>query len=156
MKRKIILCFILAVAVCALISGCGANDNNEPQSDQTNETEQDNNTMKDCIVVNTEFGDLYYPDQWTECVRINQSATENALTVSFVAVINDVSYPLFHVVIGEDDGTKVGKLTDSNDKKHDVYIHTEEIQEDPVLTEGEQNRLYAMQEDLNYLIDHLE
>ena len=155
MKRKIILCFILAVAVCALISGCGANDNNEPQSDQTNEIEQDNNTMKDCIVVNTEFGDLYYPDQWTECVRINQSATENALTVSFDAAINDNEYPLFEIVIGEDAGTEVGELTETSGIKHKVYLHVKEIEEDPSLTDGEQNRLYAMQEDLNYLIENL-
>lgn len=145
MKKKI-LCFIFAVVVCVLISGCGQNDKGQKQVDDA---------VKDCIVVNTKYGVLYYPDQWTECVQINQSATDNALTVSFDAVINDRQYPLFDVVIGQDDGAEVGQLTDNSGATHTVYLHVDELQKDPSLTDGEQNRLYAMQEDVNYLIDNL-
>ena len=66
-----------------------------------------------------------------------------------------MQYPLFKVTIGEGDGSKIGELTDSAGTKRDVYLQLEEIQEDPNLNDGEQNRLYAMQEDLNYLIDNL-
>lgn len=164
MKRKIVICLvclICSVVTAFLISGCsennhldtGSNQQKEQQSNQAEE--QGENAKEDCIVITTDFGTLYYPDQWTECVKINQSATENALTVSFDAVINDRQYPLFDVVIGQDDGMEVGQLTDNSGTKHTVYLHVDELQEDPDLTDGEQNRLYAMQEDLNYLIDNL-
>ena len=67
-----------------------------------------------------------------------------------------MQYPLFKVTIGEEDGSKIGELTDSAGTKRDVYLQLEEIQKDPNLNDSEQNRLYAMQEDLNYVIDHLE
>ena len=59
------------------------------------------------------------------------------------------------MTIGEGDGSKIGELTDGAGTKRDVYVQLEEIQEDPNLNDGEQNRLFAMQEDLNYLIDNL-
>lgn len=161
MKRKRIICFVCAVVTAFLISGCSENnhldtDSNQQKGQSTQEEAQSGNKIEDYIVINTDFGNLYYPDQWTEFIKIGQATSENTIEVSFDAVINDIQYPLFRVVIGEDDGTKVGELTDDSGETHGVYMHTEEIQEDPNLTEDEQNRLYAMQEDLNYLIDHLE
>lgn len=150
MKRRIILCIVCAIAFCVLVSGCGKDG-----GAQTGNVEKEGSAVKDYIVIETEYGNLYYPDQGTECVQIDQSTAGNALVVSFAAQINDVQYPLFKVTIGEGDGSKIGELTDSAGTKRDVYLQLEEIQEDPNLNDGEQNRLYAMQEDLNYLIDNL-
>lgn len=146
MKRK--MCAVLAVGAmlfALLLNGCEKTEKG---------TENQVNNAND-IIISTQYGDLYYPDQWTECVQIDQSTAGNALVVSFAAQINDVQYPLFKVTIGEGDGSKIGELTDSAGTKRDVYLQLEEIQEDPNLNDGEQNRLYAMQEDLNYLIDNL-
>lgn len=146
MKRK--MCAVLAVGAmlfALLLNGCEKTEKG---------TENQVNNAND-IIISTQYGDLYYPDQWTECVQIDQSTAGNALVVSFAAQINDVQYPLFKVTIGEGDGSKIGELTDSAGTKRDVYLQLEEIQEDPNLNDGEQNRLYAMQEDVNYLIDNL-
>lgn len=146
MKRK--MCAVLAVGAmlfALLLNGCEKTEKG---------TENQVNNAND-IIISTQYGDLYYPDQWTECVQIDQSTTGNTLVVSFAAQINDVQYPLFKVTIGEGDGSKIGELTDSAGTKRDVYLQLEEIQEDPNLNDGEQNRLYAMQEDVNYLIDNL-
>ena len=146
MKRK--MCAVLAVGAmlfALLLNGCEKTEKG---------TENQVNNAND-IIISTQYGDLYYPDQWTECVQIDQSTAGNALVVSFAAQINDVQYPLFKVTIGEGDGSKIGELTDSAGTKRDVYLQLEEIQEDPNLNDGEQNRLYAMQEDLNYMIDNL-
>lgn len=159
MKSKIMISLICFAVATFLISGCSENnylDTGENQQEEPAQAEEQSEKKGDYIVVDTDFGTLYYPDQWTECVEVDQATSEKAIEVSFDAVINDVQYPLFRVVIGEGDGAKVGELTDDSGETHSVYMHTEEIQEDPNLTEGEQNRLYAMQEDLNYLIDHLE
>ena len=49
----------------------------------------------------------------------------------------------------------VGSLTDDTGTQRNVYLHVEELPADSGLEETEQTRFYAMQEDLNYLIDHL-
>ena len=65
------------------------------------------------------------------------------------------SYPLFEILIGEDSGDVVGTLTDDAGTQRKVYLHAEELPKDTKLKKNEQTRFYAMQEDLNYLIDHL-
>ena len=58
-------------------------------------------------------------------------------------------------IIGDDSSEVVGSLTDDTGTQRNVYLHVEELPADSGLEETEQTRFYAMQEDLNYLIDHL-
>ena len=146
MKRK--MCAVLAVGAmlfALLLNGCEKTEKG---------TENQVNNAND-IIISTQYGDLYYPDQWTEFVKTEQKSENDVVVVSFGAEINSKVYPLFEVMIGGEGANSVGTLTDSAGTKHDVYLQLEEIQEDPNLNDGEQNRLYAMQEDLNYLIDNL-
>ena len=46
-------------------------------------------------------------------------------------------------------------MTDDTGTQRNVYLHVEELPADSGLEETEQTRFYAMQEDLNYLIDNL-
>ncbi len=39
--------------------------------------------------------------------------------------------------------------------QRNVYLYVDTLPEDSGLEEAEQTRFYAMQEDLNYLIEHL-
>lgn len=111
--------------------------------------------VSESIEITTAYGTLYYPDQWEEFIETEQQTTGDTIVVSFVAQIQDVEYPLFEITIAGTEGSEVGELTDEEGTKRTVYLHVDELDEDPALTEGEQNRLYAMQEDLNYLIDNL-
>ena len=139
-KKSLILIFISALMLNVLISGCG-------QKQEPGQTYD--------VIISTEYGDLYYPDQWADLINTEQVKAGDTITVSFSTRIDDTSYALFDVTIGGEAGALVGELTDSGGTKRSVYIKTSEIPEDPDLDEGEQNRLYAMQEDLNYLIDNL-
>lgn len=162
MRKNVLLTLVCALAAGIMVSGCSANDScksaalEESSETLKDESAQEVKAPEDCMVIETKYGNLYYPDQWTEHVQINQEEFENGIEVSFVTVINEQQYPLFEVIVGEWDGTKVGELTDSSGMANSVYIQLEEIQTDSDLSEAEQNRLYAMQEDLNYLIDHLD
>lgn len=127
-----------------LLTGCGGG-----------EAEITETQVSESIEITTDYGTLYYPDQWEEFIKTEQQTIGETIVVSFVAQIQDVEYPLFEVTIGGSEGTEVGELTDEEGAKRIVYLHVNELEEDPALTEGEQNRLYAMQEDLNYLIDNL-
>ena len=107
------------------------------------------------MAIETKYGTLHYNDQWREHVKIDQVEEGDVVSVSFTALINEKEYPLFVVNIGGGDGSEVGKLTDAEGKERIVYIKASELKEEEELDANEQNRLYAMQEDINYIVDHL-
>jgi hypothetical protein len=112
-------------------------------------------TVKNAIAVRTKYGSLFYQDQWEECMVVTQTDDSACVTVVFEAEINEVCYPLFRIVIGEAEGDPVGYLTDAQGSQHTVFVYPDEIGEYAALTDGEQNRLYAMQEEINFLIENL-
>lgn len=113
-------------------------------------------TIAEDMTIQTRYGDLFFPAQWREFLVTDQTEDTNTIEVSFFAKVNDETYPLFTITIGGDGDTPAGMLTSSDGTQHNVYVQIEEIQESNLLDEGEQNRLYAMQEDINYLLDNLE
>lgn len=163
-KKGLARGIVAALLVGGLLIGCGlkSEPGTTPGADGSaagnvsQEEQESRSEQQDDIVVSTKYGNLYYPEQWSEYVQTEQQEDENSVTVTFTANIRDGLYPLFAVMIGEGEGEPVGRITDSEGKERDVYLRTEELSDMSGLTEGEQNRLYAMQEDLNYLIDSLE
>lgn len=148
--KKMMKCLISVILLGLLLAGCAERNPNVSIGGQTNVKEPEE------IKINTAYGSLYYPKQWEEFVTTEQHESDGTIVVSFIATLHDMSYPLFKVTIGGTEGTAAGELTDAEGTKRTVYMQVDELEEDTNLTESEQNRLYAMQEDLNYLIDHLE
>ena len=112
-------------------------------------------TVPDDVEIATKFGTLHFPEQWSDCVAADLQEREDCVKVIFSAVIEEEAYPLFLISIGDEDGVEVGVLTAEDGSQRPVYANVFEILENEALEEGQQNRLYAMQEDLNYLIDNL-
>ena len=86
---------------------------------------------------------------------IRQEQNGNTIAVTFETKSGEETYELFKVLIGDDSSEVVGSLTDDTGTQRNVYLHVEELPADSGLEETEQTRFYAMQEDLNYLIDNL-
>lgn len=158
--RKWISVFLCVIFVCGLLAGCG--------NDKVQEEENDNvfaetipeetipeDTIPEDVVVHTDYGDLHYPDRWQEYVTIRQEQNGNTIAVTFETKSGEETYELFKILIGNDSGEVVGSLTDDTGTQRNVYLHVEELPADSGLEETEQTRFYAMQEDLNYLIDNL-
>ena len=148
--RKWISVFLCVIFVCGLLAGCGNDKVQEEQNDNVSA-----NTSPEDVVVHTDYGDLHYPDRWQEYVTIRQEQNGNTIAVTFETKSGEESYELFKVLIGDDSSEVVGSLTDDTGTQRNVYLHVEELPADSGLEETEQTRFYAMQEDLNYLIDHL-
>lgn len=110
---------------------------------------------QNCVVVSTPYGNFQYQDQWIEFMRVEQHAEGSNLRVTFYAEINSVRYGLFELLIGEMEGNPVGKVTDAEGAQRNVYVRMMEIEPSAALTDAEQNRLYAMQEDINYIIENM-
>ena len=141
--RKWISVFLCVIFVCGLLAGCGNDKVQEEQNDNVSA-----NTIPEDVVVHTDYGDLHYPDRWQEYVTIRQEQNGNTIAVTFETKSGEETYELFKVLIGDDSSEVVGS-------QRNVYLHVEELPADSGLEETEQTRFYAMQEDLNYLIDHL-
>lgn len=156
-RKILILAAVCILLLCICLQGCGAEKSVEegPETVSPPPTGQVDAPISDYIAIETAYGTLYYPDQWEQFIKTEQETVGDTIAVSFSAVIQDTVYPLFEVTIGGTEGTEVGKLTDADGTKRTVYMRMDKLTEDPALTDGEQNRLYAMQEDLNYLIDNL-
>lgn len=150
-KLAMVLCILL---LCLMSVGCGKgkDDGNQPTNTPPEGPVQEERAD---VVIETEFGSLHYPEQWSEFIKTRQDKQDERIKVEFLAQLSDKEYPLFNAVIGDGDGVKVGEVTDAAGQQRPVYIEMTELEKDPDLAENEQNRLYAMQEDLNYLIDHL-
>lgn len=157
LKAKSHIVIISCVAlICIIFTGCATDNLKSDSSGSVSLVENsDAGETINNIVINTDYGDLYYPEQWSEWLVTEQSKEDESLIVSFSALIDDVEYLMFQVTIGNSDDVEVGEITDHSGTKRTVYMQLIEIEENDELTESEQQRLYAMQEDLNYLIDNL-
>lgn len=149
-RSNIIICMLL---MALLLCGCGSKANENTQNENS-----DNIEISEDIVVETKNGDIKYSDQWEEFARTEVTEENEISEVVFSAEINGNSYKLFEVVINGDEskGEYVGDVTDKDGQTHKVYIKMESIEQDDNLSDEEMNRLYAMQEDINYIIDNLE
>lgn len=142
----LLLCSLL---VCGMLTGCSKEDaqKNTQNSSSTVEAED--------ILIQTSYGTLHYPGNWQEYVTIRQEQSGSAVFVTFETEINGAMYELFRISIGQDDGSVVGSITDDSGTQRNVYLNVDEAPDESSVGDGEMSRYYAMQEDLNYLIDHL-
>lgn len=147
---KYTLCMILMTFI---LVGCGKKDVDEAQSEQS--IEEIERIASELMEVETKYGNLLYPQQWKEYLKIEQEEQGESLCVKFRALINETEYTLFDIVIGEEDSESIGTIQDSDGESHNVYVHIEDNMELDNLSEEEQNRLFAMKEGVNELIAHL-
>lgn len=157
-RTKKLLALLSALALAASIAGCagGGQISEETSSSTSIVTATPEITHEDDIVIETGYGNLYFPEQWQEFLVTDQAEEGNTIEVSFSAKINENTFPLFSVTIGGEGDNPAGVLTGSDGTQRNVYVQIQELEKSDVLSESEQNRLYAMQEDINYLLDSLE
>lgn len=105
--------------------------------------------------VETRYGDLCYPVQWGGALEVVRTVDGDAMTISFRTSVRGVQYTLFDVTIGKEAGALIGNLTDENGVSRPVYARMAELEFPADFTEEEKNRLYSMQEGLNFLMDNL-
>lgn len=161
MKRKCTLLYIIGMLFCATFcAGCGAETEVETESSEIVSSDdliqEEEEKLPEYVTVNTEYGDLHYQYEWAEFMKTEQTQDKDTIIVAFSADIDGATYPLFQLTIGGDEEGAHGKLTDSKGNQRNVYVSMNELVMPEGLSEGEQNRLYAMQEDINYILRNLE
>lgn len=155
---------LCAALIAVTLAGCGNRpvqeqpDPTEPQQIESVEATDavDELVIPDHVVVSTPYGNMRYSDQWAEFMKTEQQMDGDVLQVFFAAVINEVEYGLFTVTIGGSEGEPVCMMTDPAGVQRNVYVSVEEMVSISALTDDECNRLYAMQEEINYIIENIE
>lgn len=161
-RRKWMSMFLSVIFVCSLLAGCNGDDNTGERNSniEINVVSEDISSSESIvipedIVVHTDYGDLHYPDRWQEYVTIRQEQNGSTIEVTFETESGGKTYELFRILIGGDGNEVIGSLTDNAGTQRNVYLYVKETAVSTDLDEAEQTRFYAMQEDLNYLIDNL-
>jgi hypothetical protein len=159
-KKRVGILMMCALLMAAMLMGCTSKDGEGhtntgdllPSGSVTpNRPETDT-----YVLVTTQYGELYYQEQWEAYMKVEQVQNQNVLQVRFKTEINGNEYALFTLEIGGGSGAKIGQLTDSRGTKRDVNVTVHPIAEDLPLTTEEANRVYAMQEEINYIIQYLQ
>ena len=104
------------------------------------------------VVVSTVYGDICYHEQWAEHMRVDLREENGFMNVCFLAEFNGIKYPLFDLIIGVSEEESVAMLTGPDGVARGVGVNFIELGEYPELAEDQQNQLYAMQEDINFVI----
>lgn len=155
--KRFVLIFLCVVLAGMLAAGCSSGDNETPEDIENGSgtTDQPALAHEEDIVIETAYGNLYFPKQWEEYLQIDQISDVDSVEVVFSGKVNETVVPLFSIVIGGDTGNIAGVLTGADGTQRNIYVKIEENIENASLSQVEQKRFYAMQEDLNYLIDNL-
>lgn len=158
-----VLCLILA-----MMWGCASEDDpvttTEPTAVQTESIQPPVTTepakptepaVKNAVPVKTPYGTLYYQDQWQECMVVEQIKEADSVTLVFEAEIDDIRYPLFKLMISSDLEQCVATMSGENGQQYGIQVIPDEIGDYETLTAEQKNRLYAMQEEINFILENL-
>lgn len=121
----------------------------EPQTESTQpETVQD-------ISVTTPYGSLVYPGKWKEFVRITNVDAQNHTYVFDCVIPEHDKMHLFSIRFGGNTAEAVGVVLSETGDEIPVCIELDMLTPGAEWSEEESTMLYTMQEDVNYIIDHL-
>lgn len=157
MRKKWALALLCAVLAGVMFTGCvrssgggagGWDDPIKPTPSPTEPTEPP-------ISVETPYGELCYSARWSETMEARVTEEETYVKVDFYGTPKDTPYLLFTLTIGEGVGESVGTLTDAGGTKRKVYAEMPEIPELWDLPLRQQEQLFAMQEEINIVIQYL-
>ena len=159
MLAALIVCLVLTVS----LAGCGAQPGpaEDPSASTASIPENPADTTldpdRDWEPIDTKFGTFRYPDQWFDSLETEQNETENAVSVLFRAVVDGQKFDLYELTVKAGDGDGAGTITGPDGVKRDVYVRIIELPDlsGSGLNDGEINRVYAMQESVNNVLDTL-
>ena len=165
MKKRIIALLFGGLIIVSMFAGCGKEKPKDEPSGTgivitPTESETPQNDVPEEIisgepVVHTEYGDLVYHEQWLGFMKTEQKKEGETLTVSFLGEAEGENYYLFDVIIGTSEEAFVGEITDGSGNKREVYAKFYDLEQYTEIASEDFDRLYAMQEDLNNVINNL-
>lgn len=102
------------------------------------------------------LGSLYYPQEWEDYMEIEITDNDEECELVFSTELDGEEYELFTVIInGSDNNDSVGTITGEDGTKRNVYLNVADLGNISGLSQDDQDRLYAMQESVNTVLNNL-
>lgn len=163
MKKFYAILLALTVILSAfMLTGCGKIEVSEIDSAETDSSET--NPPEAELVISDESGDievstdycaLHYPSSWADSVNATIESENGIETVGFYGDIdNHEKQLLFEIVFNSDEGDELGTLGEGEDAVA-VCMNVPKPVFDESWSEDEQTTFFAMQEDVNYVVEEL-
>ena len=107
------------------------------------------------MAIDTPYGELYYPSRWKDHLSV-KTQEKNGYSVSFYGEVSGhASQCLFVVHFGNDKGIEVGTVKDPSGRDVRVSVEIVPFEPDNSWADADTTLIYAMQEDMNYLLTKL-
>lgn len=153
----VILGILLVICISLFLK---KNDDKELKNvDEVKEqnSEENRNDVQEAVAsyeIETDYCKLYFPESWKEQIKVKYTE-EAGYKAEFYGLIDGKEEKhLFDVCFNSDDGVLLGYLKD-NEEIINISIDMNELEFDDTWTQEEVDQIYAMQEDMNFLMESL-
>ena len=154
MKKIINKMIIIAIVIILCFSFTGCNKNTEDQVGTTNTHKDTTEEAIEEMDIETSFGTLKFPAKWKEQIRI-EIEDESECTIRFYGTVEGKEEQhLFNISFGGEGDIPIGSII-MDGVGYDVCMTFAELDIED-WNEEDANTLFAMQEDVNYIIKCLE
>lgn len=149
----VILLVILAVIAGAylIVTELKANDNSPIPS----------GTAESSTVFNTPVGKLIYPSDRAKYATIREKSEDDSYSSTLYGAAGKNEFQLFSVYVNKSvaESFVLGNITDSSGKTYTISIAIKDLEEDSgwsKASDEDKDLIYAMQEDVNYIVEQIE
>lgn len=153
--KNILICIILILLALIVTLGLSLASKSEANDSvkYVNNITKENIEIK-AFEIETDYGKLYYPKNWKENVKVEFS-NEFGNKVEFYGLVkDDKTKHIFDICFNSDDGLLLGYL-EIEDQIINISVDVMELEFDDSWTQEEMDKIYSMQEEMNFVIDAL-
>ncbi len=149
------LTLILCVCSCKNTAGKSGSSNPSVESADPKETGDYYRTEDETFAIETPYGPLYYPTMWKDTVKIDMMEEGSTCKVSFNAMLDTYTLPLYTIVFGESEtGYLICELPTDNGTVA-VYCEDQSAGQSDKLSNASKETYMLMSESINVIIANL-
>lgn len=142
----IALC-VIAAAVFAVVHFSGGNDEGQ-QPQEEGELSG--------VEIKTPVGSLYYPEEWADYLGIDENTEDGNYSAVFYSIADESKIQIFAIHIGAaGNGYLMGSVKNADGEEVNVWADVKEIESKPEWTDEESDRISAMQNRVNDIMDQI-
>lgn len=155
-----ILCFVVGVLIgilCSIVffnKDTTGETNNSKENLSVGVTEELLN--EESFMVETPYVNLYYPKKWEKQISIKHNDDEIYLVEFYATVGDEKEVHIFDIAFGEKEGSNLGTINVEGKDEIAVNVVSYNFEPDEKWTDEENEEIYMMLEDINYLIGKLQ
>lgn len=158
MKRIYIL--LITLLLCAALASCtassGTDNTAQTSGSALSESESVTDAAPEMTFYDSEYGKIPYPAEYKDAFSIEEKKQDDGeLDVVFSTDIEGEKYELFTLLISDSEEGAVGIIKDEGGARRYIVADMNEIDASSI-SEETQNKVYAMQESINDIIDNLQ